>query len=54
LGRNIKPGLLITTIVIASLVLYLVVNYKEVKQNFVNGVNDGRAQKAKEDSAAKK
>jgi len=47
-NRKVKPILLIGAIVLVLLIIYLAVNYKEIKQNFINGFNDGRAQKAKE------
>jgi len=47
-NRKVKTGVLITVIIVILLAVYLAVNYKAVKQNFVNGFNDGKAERAKE------
>ena len=39
----------ILLIILVTLVAYLAFNYKELKQTFVNGFNDGKAKKAKEE-----
>ena len=44
-----RPLRFILLIIIIALVAYLAFNYKEVKQTFVNGLNDGKAEKAKEE-----
>jgi hypothetical protein len=44
-----KPLVIIVLIVVLGLITYLAVNYKEIKQTFINGVNDGKAERAKEE-----
>jgi hypothetical protein len=43
-----KRTLIITIVVIVIIGVYLAVNHKEVKQSFMDGLNDGKAEKAKE------
>lgn len=50
-GKKIKTWLFVVVVIITALAIYFAVNYKQVKQDFVDGLNDGKAQRAREDSA---
>lgn len=52
--RKVRPLILLSLVILLLLAGYLFFNYKQVKQSFLNGLNDGKAQRAHEDSAEHK
>ncbi len=47
--KKVKPVTLILLALLLALITYLEFSYKEVKQTFIQGISDGRAEKAKEE-----
>lgn len=48
-SKKLKPVILIIFIALL-LTGYILINHKQLKQDFFDGLNDGKAQRAKQDS----